>query len=209
MAYPAGPAGPAAPVAPQRRPTVVTVACWLLYVAAVCQVLSALITLSQLSATKEAYKKVFANTSMKGAENMLVAITAATTVGIGLIFAVGYVVLAILNGRGKNPARIVTWVIGGLAICCSGYGLVANAAGFTGFSGSSGNGPSPKEIQQAMHDALPGWYQPALTAVGTVAIISLLLTVILLALPAANEFFRKPKQPVWEPPLPPVPPPTA
>jgi hypothetical protein len=210
MAYPAGPPGPAEPVAPLRRPTVVTVASWLLYVAAVCQVLSAIITLSQLSAQKAAYKKVFADTSMKGAENMLVAITAATAVGIGLLFAVGYVVLAILNGRGKNPARIVTWVVGGLAICCTGYGLIANAAGFTGFGGGSGNGPSAKEIQDALRDAYPGWYQPALTAVGAVAIIALLTTVILLALPAANDFFRKPKQqPAWEPPVPPVPPPTA
>jgi hypothetical protein len=209
MAYPAGPPGPAEPVATRSRPTVVTVATWLLYVAAVCQVLSAIITLSQLSASKAAYKKVFAGTSMEGAENMLVAITAATAVGIGLLFAVGYVVLAILNGRGKNPARIVTWVVGGLAICCTGYGLIANAAGFTGFSGSSGNGPSAKQIQDALRDAYPGWYQPALTAVGAVAIIALLTTVILLALPAANDFFRKPKQQVWEPPVPPMPPPTA
>jgi hypothetical protein len=210
MAYPAGPPGPAEPAVARRRPTVVTVASWLLYVAAVCQVLGAIITLSQLSATKEAYKKVFADTSMKGAENMLVAITAATTVGIGLLFAVGYVVLAILDGRGKNPARIVTWVVGGLAICCSGYGLVANVSGFSGFSGGSGNGPSPKEIQQTLHDALPGWYTPLLTAVGAIGIIALLTTVILLAMPAANDFFRKPKQqPVWEPPVPPVPPPTA
>jgi hypothetical protein len=210
MAYPAGPPGPAEPVATRRRPTVVTVASWLLYLAAVCQVLSAIITLSQLGATKEAYKKVFTGTSMEGAESMLVAITAATAVVIGLLFAVGYVVLAILDGRGKNPARIVTWVVGGLAICCTGYGLVANAAGFTGFGGGSGNAPSGREIQQALRDAYPGWYQPALTAVGTVAIISLLITVVLLALPAANDFFRKPKQqPVWEPPVPPLPPPTA
>jgi hypothetical protein len=209
MAYPAGPAGPAEQVAPRPRPTVVTVGCYLLYVAAVCQVLTAVITLSQLGATKEAYRKVFADTSMKGAESMLVAITAASTVGIGLLFAVGYVVLSILDGRGKNPARIVTWVVGGLAICCSGSGLLASATGFSGFGGGSTNGPTPKEIQQALHDALPGWYQPLLTTVGAIGIIALLTTVVLLALPAANEFFRRPAQPVWEPPVPPVPPPTA
>jgi hypothetical protein len=201
MAYAAG------PVEPKPRPTVVNVASWLLYLVAVFQVLYAIITLSQLSATKEAYKKVFADTSMKGAEDMLVAITAATTVGVGLIFAIGYVVLAILDGRGKNPARIVTWVVAGLSICCSGYGLISTAAGFTGFGGNSGNGPSAKDVQKALKDALPGWYQPTLTTLGLISVLALIGVVVLLALPAANDFFRKaPAQPAWEPP---VPPPTA
>jgi Ni/Fe-hydrogenase subunit HybB-like protein len=195
------------PAGSVRRPGVVTVACWLLYLAAVCQVLTAVITLSQLGATRQAYKKIFAGTSMEGAEATLVAITAATTVGVGLIFAIGYIVLAILDGRGKNPARIVTWVVAGLSICCSGSGLVSNAVGFSSFGGNARNGaPTSQQIQQALKDALPGWYQPLLTTVGIVSIAALVTAVILLALPLANDFFRKPKQPVWEPP---VPPPTA
>jgi hypothetical protein len=209
MAYAAGPVGPVEPVGPKKRPGVVTAACWLLYVAAACQVLYAVVTVSQLGATKEAYKKVFADTSMKGAEDMLVAITAATTVGVGLLFAIGYVVLAILDGRGRNVARIITWVIGGLSICCSGYGLASSAIGFSGISGNSGNGPSASQIKQALNDALPGWYQPVLTTIGIISVAALVTVVILLALPMASEFFRRPKQPNWEPPVPSMPPPTA
>src|SRR5262249_17731210 len=161
------------------------------------QVLYATVTLSQLGVTKEAYQKVFAGTSMKGAEDMLVAITAARTVGVGLLFAVGYVVLGILDGRGKNPARIVTWVGAGLSICCSGGSLLSTAVGFTGFGGGSGKGPSRKEIQRALRDAWPGWYQPLLTTIGVISVAALVTAVILLALPAAGEFFRRPKQPVW------------
>jgi hypothetical protein len=193
-----------------RRPGVVTAASWLLYVAAAGQVLSAVITLSQLGATKQAYQKVFAGTSMKGAESMLVAINAATAVGIGLLLAIGYVVLGILDGRGKNPARIVTWVVAGVSICCFGVGQVINAVGFTGMGANSGSGaPSAEEIRNALSNALPSWYQPTLATIGILSIIALLATVILLALPAANAFFRRPKVPEWEPPVPPVPPPTA
>jgi hypothetical protein len=203
MAYVAG------SVEPKRRPAVVTAACWLLYLAAACQVLSAVVTLSQLGAMKEAYRKLFADTATKGFEDVLVAITAATTVGFGLIFAVGYVVLGILNGKGKNPARIVTWVVAGLSICCSGSGLVSNAIGINGFSGGKNGGPTSQEIQRALEAALPGWYQPTLTTIGIISIAALVTAVVLLALPIANGFFRKPPQPAWEPPVPQMPPPTA
>src|SRR5690349_14775217 len=138
MAYPAGPVEPA--VEPAQRPGVVTVASWLLYLVAATEVGVAIITLSQLSATKRAYQAAFADSQVKGAADMLVAINGATAVGFGLVLAIGYVVLGILDGRGKNPARIVTWVLAGLTICCSGVGLATRAAGLSSFGGGGGNG---------------------------------------------------------------------
>jgi hypothetical protein len=198
----------AAPIEPKRRPAIVTVACWLLYLAAACQVLTAIVTLGELGRTKQAYQKVLAETPMKGNEDMFVAIMAASAV-VGLVFAIGYVVLAILNGRGKNSARIGTWVIAGVALCFSGCTLA-----LSGLSGnSSANGaPSAQEIQQALNNAWPGWYQPTLTAMGIISFAALVAVAILLALPIANEFFRKTRESGWEPPVPPVsqvPPPTA
>jgi hypothetical protein len=206
MAYAAA---PGQPVAPKTRPAVVTAACWLLYFAAACQVVLAIIAISQLGTTKEAYQKAYADSTVKGAADVAVAV-AATVIAIGFLLAIGYVVLAILDGRGKNPARIVTWVIGGVSICCSAGSVVSNASGLSSMGGGGGNGaPSGKQIQDAMNAALPGWYQPVLTTIGLIAIFALVAVVILLALPAANDFFRKPKQQVWEPPTPSVPPPTA
>lgn len=203
----------AAPAEPKQRPAVVTAACWMLYLAAAAQVVTAIVTLSQLSATKQVYQKLFADTPMRGFEDVIVAITAATAVGFGLIFAIGYVVLGILDGRGRNPARIVTWVVAGLAICFSGCGLVTNATGVSRFGNSGANGaPTAQDIQRALNEALPGWYKPVLTTIGIVSFVALLVAVILLALPAANDFFRKRPVTGWEPPVPavpPVPPPTA
>jgi hypothetical protein len=198
----------AAPVEPKRRPAVVTVACWLLCLVAAAQVLSAVVTLSQLGAAGQAYREVFAETPMKGAEDMFVAMTAASAVGFGLLLGVGYVVLAVVDGRGRNPARIITWIVAGLSICFSVAGLVLNsAAPSTAGTGSANGAPSAQEIQQALDNTWPGWYQPLLTTIGVVSLVALVATVILLALPAANRFFRKPEQPAaWQPP---VPPPTA
>lgn len=195
------------PVEPKRRPAVVTVACWLLYLAAAGQVISAIATFSQLGATRRAYEKVFTGASMQGAAATFVAIMAASAV-VSLAFAAGYVVLGILNGRGKNPARIVTWVLAGIAICLSGCGLVSTAIGAAGISnGNSTNGaPRPEEIKRALSDTVPGWYQPLVTTVGVIALAALVVTVVLLALPIANDFFRKRPEAEWTSP---VPPPTA
>ncbi|GAA1801149.1 hypothetical protein HC028_08420 [Planosporangium flavigriseum] len=203
----------AAPAEPKRRPAVVTVACWLLYLAAAGQVLSAVVTFSQLGTTKRVYDEVFAKTSVTGAAEMSVAIMAASAM-IAVVFGIGYVVLAILNGRGKNPARIVTWVLAGIAICFSGCGLAATAIGASDFGGSSANSdvPSAQEIQRALGNAWPGWYEPLVTTLGIISLAALVTAVVLLALPAAHDFFRKQPEAGWEPPapsVPPVPPPTA
>jgi hypothetical protein len=170
----------------------------------------AIVVLSQLGATKAAFTKAFAGTQLAGAEDMMVAITGATTVGRSLLFAVGYTVLGVLNGRGKNPARVVTWAVAVLSICCSGSDLASNAIAATSFGGNaSAGGPSSQQIQQTLREHLPGWYQPALTTTNLISIAAILAAVVLLALPIANEFFRKTREPGWEPPVPSVPPPTA
>jgi hypothetical protein len=195
---------------PRRRPAVVTAAVWLLYVVALCQVVYALVVVSQLGPTRDAFTNVFAGTQLEGSEDTMVAITAATAVGRSLLFAIGYVVLAVLDGRGKNPARIVTWVAAGLSICCSGADLVSSAISATSLGGNGGNGgPTNQQIQQALTAALPGWYQPVLSTTNLIAVAAVVTAVVLLALPIANGFFRKPQPPVWQPSVPQVPPATA
>ena len=123
--------------------------------------------------------------------------------GIGLLFAAGVVALAIFNNRGKNPSRIVTWVAAGLTLCCTGLGLLATAAGgaISGVETGDPNLPTQAELQERIEAALPGWYEPASLAIGILGMLAMLAAAILLALPAANEFFRKPPA-MWEPPLP-------
>jgi hypothetical protein len=188
----------------QRRPAVVTVAVWLLVVVAILEAVTALVTVSQLGTLRDAYDKLFADTQVKNAGTG-VAVVSAAAIALALLFALGFVVLAIFVGRGKNPARIITWVVAAFSICCAGTNLASTAIGFNGNFGNPGDGPSNEEIQRTINDALPSWYNPLLTTITVLSLAALVTTVILLALPIANPYFRK-RQQQWQPP---VPPPTA
>src|SRR6185436_7231411 len=63
--------------------------------------------------------------------------------------------------------------------------------------------PSQSEIQSRLNDALPSWYQPVTMTVTVIILIAILATIILLALPASNAFFRKqPAAQGWDPSVP-------
>jgi len=193
---------PTVPPDAQRRPAVVTVAVWLLYLVAALEAVTALVTLSQLGTLRSAYDKLFADTPMKNAGTS-VAVVSTAAIALALLFALGFVVLAIFVGRGKNPARIITWVVAGISICCAGTNLASTAIGFNSNFGNTSQGPSAEEIQRTINEALPAWYQPLLTTITIVSLAALLATVIMLALPIANPYFRKPRQ-EWQPPVPPT-----
>ncbi|MFF5172494.1 hypothetical protein ACFY3U_07660 [Micromonospora sp. NPDC000089] len=187
------------------RPAVVTTSSYLLILYALLQVISLIVSLSTIGTVRRVLNDAYSGSSASGAQN-IADVAVAFTVGAGiltLLLAVGLIVLALINNRGKNGSRITTWVLGGILLCCNGGGLISNATGgFTGGTGStSGDMPSGEEVQRRLSDALPGWFTPVTTLLGLLSLLVLLTALILLALPKANEFFRKP-QPAWEPPVP-------
>ena len=104
--------------------------------------------------------------------------------------------------KGSNPARIITWVlcgIGALCACCGGLILVA--LGSLNRIDVSGNDEAEKQIDlaKAMADAVPGWQKGLGGTVAVLQLLGYLAVAILLALPAANAFFRK-VTPAWQPP---------
>jgi hypothetical protein len=192
---------PAAPAA-RVRPSSVTISSNLLFLVAALQVVGLIVALSVFGKMSDIYKEAFRGTEVESQASTIATVTVIATAGIGLIVAIGLVVLALLNNRGKNPSRIVTWVLGGIYVCCSGIGLAGSAAGNAmNMGGGNANGPSQEEIQRLLDEQLPSWYTPASTTISVVVLIALLVALILLALPASNEFFRTP-QVAWEPPVP-------
>ena len=194
------------PVSP--RPATVTVASYLLYAMAALQVLAAVVELAVLGDTRQAYDEAYAGTALADSGGSFATATTVLGAVVGLLFAAGYVVLGIFDGKGKNPARIVTWVFGGLAICCGSFGLIGNVGGSFSFGGGSrGKGqPDPAEVARIMKLHLPAWYQPVTTVLGVLGLLFAVAVVILLALPASHPFFRRqppPAPPGWEPPIPP------
>lgn len=186
----------------KARPGAVTASSYLLYLAAALQVLSLIMMLAVFSDVQSAYEAAFEGTDLDGAATVATAALVGSAL-FGLLVAVGLVVLAILNNRGKNPARIVTWVVGGIYLCCAGFSLMGNALGGAVGAGPSGGGnvPDQEEIQRRLDETMPSWFEPVNTLLSVISLLALLVALILLALPAANEFFKRPA-PAWEPPLP-------
>ncbi|MDT5040735.1 MAG: hypothetical protein QOE51_1720 [Actinoplanes sp.] len=201
MAVPMYPGAPA----PSTRPTTVSTSTYLVYAAAGIALLGSLFTLTYLSRTLEVYRSAYAGTTAEGAESVIVIIVVGNVV-INLLFAAGMVILGIFNNRGRQGSRVTTWSVGGLLSCCSGLGLVSNAAtGMIGTTGGTGGAPSPQEIQDKLSEALPGYYQPVSTTLSVLMVLALLAALILLALPASNAYFRAVKasrQGGWDPSVP-------
>ncbi|TVT41040.1 hypothetical protein FNH05_23085, partial [Amycolatopsis rhizosphaerae] len=85
---------------------------------------------------------------------------------LAVVFSFLCLLLAILDGRGRSAARVLTWVLGGLTVCFNGGLLIV--------------GP---------YDSVP-WYRN-LTQLAAVATVLLAIgSATLLALPASHGYFR-------------------
>lgn len=189
------PSGPAEKV----RPATVTIADALLIVTAIAYVVGFIAAISVIGTVTDVFREEFVGTEAEGAEGVAAAFYVVVA-AVNLLIAIGLVVLALLNNKGKNPARIVTWVLGGIGLCCAGFGLLGSSMGGGGSFGSSEI--DQDQLTQRLEDALPSWYEPANLAVLIVSLLALATAMLLLALPPSNEFFRKPQQ--FEPPPPPA-----
>src|SRR5690349_11908686 len=149
----ASPYPQAAPGA-RARPTTVTAASWLLYLIGVLQLLSVPVALLTLGPTRNAVRDAIANdpNAQSAASAIETVTTIAVIVGvvIALLFAAAWIVLGMLDARGKNPARIITWVLGGIFLCCTGFGLLGNAVSGM-FTPSNTNGVNQAEIQRQIN----------------------------------------------------------
>ncbi|MFE9956143.1 hypothetical protein [Micromonospora sp. NPDC005299] len=189
------------PAPGRARPGVVAASFYLLLLFALTQVIGLIVTIAVSSRLKEGFERAYEGTKTPAQDvgTFVVAFTIGTA-ALLLVLALALVVLSLFNNRGNNGTRITTWVVGGILICCLGGSLISGATGAVG-GNTGGDGPSGEEIRRSLNDALPSWFGPVNTLLGVLGLISLLVALILLALPKANEFFRKPKQ-AWEPPVP-------
>ncbi|WP_143175459.1 hypothetical protein [Cryptosporangium aurantiacum] len=89
-----------------------------------------------------------------------------------LVFAAAFVALALGLLRAANVARIITWVLCGLGLCCTGV--------ISAFS-------------LILVEYLPGGYVAYMYTVTAVTLIIYIAIIVLLALPASNAYFRRPK----------------
>jgi hypothetical protein len=188
-------------VVPQpRRPGTVTASGYLLFLVAALIVTNAVVSATTIGPLTDVLRKAYDQAGVPNPDQLVSFVQGiyVGTIVLYVLFGVGYAVLAPLNLRGKNAARIVTWVLGGLGVCCLGCGT-AGAAGGNSFSngfsqGSAGDGAKidTAEITRELNDALPPWLAPVQTTITVVGLLALLAVILLLALPASNAYFRRP-----------------
>jgi len=174
-------ASPEQPVTsgPEHRiaPGVVLLACWLLGGVAAMRAVSAIASFYAIPEGSWQFAEA-ENDDSAGAAGALGLVLVG---GFALLVAVIYVVLAALNARGFQAARIVTWVVAALTLCGTAPALFID-----------------------VYDTI-AWYN-RLTVTAVVATVVLAVSAaVLLALPPANRYYRQRRRPVPRPVPPPYP----
>jgi hypothetical protein len=179
----------------KARPGVVTVAVGLLYLLAALQALTFGASFAQYSA----FQEVLADESFAQADRDLLRTAMLLGTGIAAVlsiaFITAYVVLGVFVRRGKQPARVVTWVVVGLELLCTTCAAGRSNVG----AASSGSQNIDPELRSRFDELSPGWHETLMSVRNVVAFVALVAIAILLSLPAAHDFFRKDELAGWSP----------
>jgi hypothetical protein len=180
------------------RPGSVTAAGYLMFLIAALEFLSVIPTIGITNAMHKSLEVAYRGTPAEGSEGTIATVITAVGIGFAVLFGIGVLVLATLDLRGKQPARIITWVVAGLLLCCQGSSLATGGLN-TSFGGSSANGVDIEGMKRTLTDLTPGWVHPVQYTILGLAVLAAVAVIVLLALPASNAYFRKPA-PQWTPP---------
>ncbi|MCO1597264.1 hypothetical protein M8C17_19095 [Micromonospora sp. RHAY321] len=162
--------------------------------------LSGLARLGQVAAeavTQNAYLKAH---EAVGTPSAFAALPMAFLMGVGLVVSLGalvVVVLALVNLGGWNWTRIVTWVIGGVTLAVAGGWLALRLIPTP--PAEAGDRTDWDRVDAIAGQWIPAWVEPVATFTGYVASPALLVSVVLLALPPANAFYRRRRLVVGQP----------
>ncbi|HEX2143394.1 MAG TPA: hypothetical protein VHG10_02685 [Glycomyces sp.] len=198
MAYPPAPQYPQQPEpqGPKTRPGTVTAAVWTHFITAALLIITGIGMFSVQGAVADAVMEEmrrdpeFESSGLTESDVSNVVTIGFVVVAVAFVlFAICYIVLGLLNNAGKRPARILSWILAGLSLaCCGPYTIISQVGSAVGMN--SGD-PYQDEMAQSLVDATPAWLNAASWALGIVLILGSLLIIILLAVPASNQFFRK------------------
>ena len=178
----------------RRRPGTVTAAAVLMFTAAAALLGMAVAEFSVIGPVGAAMEAVNPDPDAEGFGTTFAAFFFGGAGVLDVLFALTLALLAGFNMAGKRPARIMSWIFGGLAVLCCGCGSVAYSdvlfdSAPTG-AGSGASDLSDAEMA-AIGDALPSWFTGSVVAFVGLLALCVIVATILLALPPSNDFFRK------------------
>lgn len=216
MSYPGEPAPD--PMTPAPRPAVVTLAAAVMVVMGIVGLVNALAGLATMQGIVERFRIAAQRTDASPSDIDAISafgwMTVIVAAVVGVVLAVLLTVLAVGNLRGSNGARIATWIVCGLGLICGCCGLVV-AIGQSAVPVSTAAGDRvTQDLLRALTEEYPPWWVWLNAGLSAAQALGYLVVALLLALPAANAFFRRtpaqrqqPIPPTPElPPMPPTPP---
>jgi len=176
----------------------------LLFAAAGLEVINVVLSLLYAGKIASATQKIYDDAGVQSSANATTGIGSTIGVVFGFVIIVILVLLGYFVSRGSQVARVLTWVVGGIALCCGIFTIGATL--FTKSIWESARSANPQlpdydTYQDRVYADVPGWYQPVTTVIGILIIIAVAVPIVLLALPASHPFFRK-QESQWEPPVP-------
>ncbi|GIJ08581.1 hypothetical protein ACFFMR_26805 [Micromonospora andamanensis] len=196
--------------APARRPAVVVLAVVTLAVMALGALAYALAGLASVGGTVDRFRTAAGAGADPGQVDAVVALLRASVVVSAVLSIVAgllLVGLALGLAAGQPFARVATWVVAGLGVCC-GCGGVATLVLQLATPLEFGDDRETAELLALVPDAHPSWWIPLTAALSIAQVLGYLVVAVLLALPAANAWFRRrpaprPQASPYQPPTPP------
>ncbi|GFJ90442.1 hypothetical protein [Phytohabitans rumicis] len=192
------------------RPATVTAAAALMIFMGVAGLVSAVVTLAGISGVVDRFREAAGRTG--ASQNDIDGLagfawgTAIATAVLAVLLAVVLIVLALGNLRGRNGARIATWVVSALGLLCGCCGLLAVISQSALSWNINADDQVAEDLTQALTDAYPGWWIGLNGGLSAAQALGYLVVALLLVLPASHPYFRAtPPAPVV--PQPPPPPP--
>jgi hypothetical protein len=194
-------------VEPARKPpAVVVTAAVILFVIGLIGLINAVVSIVSLESTVDRFRVLAheVGVSARQIDDQVTQLRAQTLIGAAIAAVLGLAVLALAYFlvKGSNGARITTWVlcgVGALCACCGGANLLLlNNLDRIIVEGDQQT-REQVDLARALVDAMPGWQVGIGGTISVLQLLGYLAVAILLAMPAANTFFRK-VTPAWQPP---------
>ncbi|WP_307871010.1 hypothetical protein [Micromonospora sp. C51] len=200
--------------APARRPATVLLAVSTLMVMALGALAYAVIGLVSVSGTVDRFRATAdADPGQVDAAVALLRASVVVSAVLSILAALLLVGLAVGLTARRPAARVATWVVAGLGMCC-GCGGLATLIVQRAVPLDFGDDRATADLLARLPDAYPSWWIPLTVTLSIAQVLGYLVVAVLLALPAANAWFRRrpalhqpPTAPFGQPPAAPHQPP--
>lgn len=185
----------------------VTLAGVLMILTAALALVGAIIILATVGQVVDRFRAeaALSDASQTDIDNLAAGIQA-IMIGTAVLMVIGAILLVGLAFgvlHGSNVARILTWLVLALGLVCGCCGILSTVGqtNVTSFGTANTNNQVADDLGRALQDAYPTWWLVFNGSVSALQMVGYIAIAVLLALPAANAYFRKqPQPPQWQPP---------